>query len=182
MPARCPDCKALHVARRTAAYRSTHTLNAKRWRLANPEKMAAARAAWEVANPDTRRKYRRDRKKMDPISNRNYVRARSARKRAATVLPVPAEALRQRLAYYGHRCWMCGSPERITVDHVKPLSKGGAHMLCNLRPACDDCNTRKGARWPIPTSLSSFHSAAAVHGVNATGPGSDRSTSKLASR
>lgn len=160
LPKRCPSCRDAHVARRTQAYVATHTLNAKRWRLANPEAMAAARAKWEKDNPERRREHRRAGKKKNPIANRSYVRARNARKRALTVLPVSSERLAQRLAFYGGRCWMCGSDENITIDHVKPLSKGGAHMLCNLRPACHDCNTRKGARWPFPTSPSSFPSPA----------------------
>ncbi|WP_349257835.1 HNH endonuclease [Iamia sp.] len=46
---------------------------------------------------------------------------------------------------------MCGV-EADSIDHVKPLSKGGAHMLSNLRPSCRSCNSRKGARWPFATS------------------------------
>lgn len=131
-------------AARTASQREAK----RRWRLANPEKMAAARAAWEAANPETRRRYRRERKKADPISNRAYVRARTARLRGQAVVAFTPEQLRQRLAYYGFRCWICGSPDDLTIDHVKPLSKGGAHTLANLRPACSTCNSKKGSRWP----------------------------------
>jgi 5-methylcytosine-specific restriction endonuclease McrA len=45
-------------------------------------------------------------------------------------------------------CWMCGG-DADTVDHVKPLSKGGAHILANLRSACQSCNSSKGATWPF---------------------------------
>lgn len=123
----------------------------RRWRLAHPEKMAAARAAWEAANPETRRRYRRERKKRDPVSNRAYVRARKARQKKLTVVSFTAEQLRQRIVFFGNRCWMCGAAAD-TIDHVKPLAKGGAHILCNLRPACTPCNTRKGVRWPYTSS------------------------------
>jgi len=43
-------------------------------------------------------------------------------------------------------CWMCGSTPN-EVEHVKPLARGGWHMLANLRPACGRCNRRKGTRW-----------------------------------
>lgn len=136
----------------TEAVRRAKVNEAKRrWRLANPEKMASARASWEAANPETRRRYRRERKKLDPVSNRAYVRARKARQKQLTVVAFTAEQLRQRIAFYGNRCWMCGAPA-ATVDHVKPLAKGGAHMLCNLRPACTECNSRKGAQWPYTSS------------------------------
>lgn len=138
---------AMTPAERKVARRRYKT----KWRLANPEKMAAARAEWEAANPDIRRRYRRERKQMDPVSNRAYVHARKARIKAATVVPFTAEQLRQRFAFYGNRCWMCGD-EGDTLDHVKPISKGGGHILCNLRPACADCNGKKGAQWPYPSS------------------------------
>lgn len=123
-----------------------------RWRLANPDKMEAARAAWHAANKERRREHRRAAKKRNPIANRASVRARNARKRASTVVPFTAEQLRQRFAFYDNCCWMCGSAENIQVEHVKPLDAGGAHMLCNLRPACAACNYKKGRTWPYPTT------------------------------
>jgi 5-methylcytosine-specific restriction endonuclease McrA len=132
-------------------YARTHRAEAhaakRKWRLENPDKMAAARAKWEAEHPERRREYRRARKRLDPVSNRGYVAARKARKRAATLVPFTPDQLRQRLAFYGGCCWICGATA-TTIDHVKPLSKGGAHMLCNLRPACGTCNTKKGTRWP----------------------------------
>jgi 5-methylcytosine-specific restriction endonuclease McrA len=47
-----------------------------------------------------------------------------------------------RWAYYGGRCWMCGA-QADTMDHVKPIAKGGSNHPSNLRPACNGCNGRK---------------------------------------
>ena len=33
-----------------------------------------------------------------------------------------------------------------SIDHVKPVSKGGTHTWDNIRLACRECNTRKGCR------------------------------------
>ena len=63
-----------------------------------------------------------------------------ARKREATIVGFTAEQLAARIAYYGNRCWLC---------HVKPLAKGGPHMLSNLRPACSSCNRAKSDKWPL---------------------------------
>ena len=41
---------------------------------------------------------------------------------------------------------------QLRLEHVKPLNKGGAHLLCNLRPACGDCNRFKLQKWPFPTA------------------------------
>jgi hypothetical protein len=35
-----------------------------------------------------------------------------------------------------------------TVDHLIPVSKGGAHNRANKRPCCHHCNAQKGALLP----------------------------------
>lgn len=49
------------------------------------------------------------------------------------------------------RCYLCGKLIPIGhrhVDHVLPISKGGAHRPSNLAVACDTCNLSKGAKMP----------------------------------
>lgn len=41
-------------------------------------------------------------------------------------------------------CVYCGSKERLTLDHVIPISKGGETSIKNLVVACQRCNTSKG--------------------------------------
>ena len=48
----------------------------------------------------------------------------------------------------GHKCVYCGSNQRLTVDHIQPLSKGGSHSLVNLATACRSCNSSKSAKTP----------------------------------
>jgi 5-methylcytosine-specific restriction endonuclease McrA len=39
-------------------------------------------------------------------------------------------------------------PRQATVDHYpRPLSKGGDHDWDNVRCACRQCNTERGAKW-----------------------------------
>jgi 5-methylcytosine-specific restriction endonuclease McrA len=48
---------------------------------------------------------------------------------------------------YGSRCWWCGRDlpqEQLTLDHLKPTSKGGSNSLENLRLACRECNSSRG--------------------------------------
>jgi 5-methylcytosine-specific restriction endonuclease McrA len=48
------------------------------------------------------------------------------------------------LSEKGFSCAYCGSNEKLTVDHVVPLSRGGTSDLSNLVPCCFSCNSSKG--------------------------------------
>ena len=53
-----------------------------------------------------------------------------------------------RLAVYerdGHACGICGTSERLTLDHIHPFSDGGSDQPSNLRTLCHSCNSRRGA-------------------------------------
>lgn len=46
----------------------------------------------------------------------------------------------------GYRCVDChvsGKVQKLTIDHVVPVSKGGTNRLANLRFRCASCNARK---------------------------------------
>jgi hypothetical protein len=53
--------------------------------------------------------------------------------------------LRAEFALGLHVC-PCGAVDRLTVDHVVPLARGGTNDPTNLQVLCLSCNTRKGAR------------------------------------
>lgn len=66
-------------------------------------------------------------------------------------IPFSHGQLVDRYAVFGFRCWICGRDDvQLHMDHVKPISKGGAHMLANIRPACKPCNSRKRDAWGGP--------------------------------
>ena len=50
---------------------------------------------------------------------------------------------------WGDRCAYCGNPpiddNSLTVDHVRPKSKGGTDRTRNCVPACSRCNHSKGS-------------------------------------
>lgn len=46
----------------------------------------------------------------------------------------------------GHACASCGSTENLSLDHIKPWSKGGSDDESNLQTLCTPCNSSKGAR------------------------------------
>lgn len=53
----------------------------------------------------------------------------------------------QSLLYkYKFKCVHCGEkePSKLTIDHIKPVSKGGSDEFSNLQILCKSCNSRKG--------------------------------------
>lgn len=131
---------------RMCAYQKVH-------REKYPEKTRARVDRYQASNKDLIR----EREKSYRKNNAAKILIKNARRRAiladVPTVPFTAEQLDQKWSYYGHCCWMCGSAEITTMDHVKPISLGGAHMLANLRPACSSCNSRKGAKWPLVGAL-----------------------------
>lgn len=47
---------------------------------------------------------------------------------------------------YNFKCLSCGiTPQRLTVDHVIPISLGGSNNIENIQPLCKSCNSKKQA-------------------------------------
>ena len=44
-------------------------------------------------------------------------------------------------------CQMCGSDERLSVDHIVPRVLGGNDNPNNLQVLCSSCNSSKGGRF-----------------------------------
>jgi 5-methylcytosine-specific restriction endonuclease McrA len=43
----------------------------------------------------------------------------------------------------GYRCVLCGSKDRVSVDHITPRSQGGSDNDSNLRTLCHSCHALK---------------------------------------
>jgi 5-methylcytosine-specific restriction endonuclease McrA len=49
-------------------------------------------------------------------------------------------------------CSYCGrkvSPQKLTMDHIVPISRGGRTTRNNVTPACKECNTKKKTMLPF---------------------------------
>jgi len=63
-----------------------------------------------------------------------------------------------------NKCAYCGrtpiDTKSLTVDHVKPKSKGGEDLTNNCVPACKECNHSKGSEeWTTWFRRQDFYSA-----------------------
>lgn len=81
--------------------------------------------------------------RKNPEAFRERCRCRRALKLGATIEPVNEKAIYER---DGHRCIYCGTTDNLSLDHIEPLSAGGAHIEQNLAVACRSCNSSKGAK------------------------------------
>ncbi|MEU2002008.1 HNH endonuclease signature motif containing protein [Rhodococcus sp. NPDC019627] len=137
----------------------------KVWRDANPDKcreysrrhyeenkdsILDYQRRWADANRDKRRLYVKRYDEKHRAQHRAYMAVRNGQITHSRVAKISPERIASRMTYFGNKCWMCGGPFEH-VDHVKPISKGGPHMLSNIRPACAPCNIKKGAKWPYET-------------------------------
>jgi len=111
-----------------------------RWASRNPERRAVSARLYAEAN----------RTRISLVQKN-----REARKGSALAQDISHDALMARFTLWGNKCWMCGGSFEH-IEHVKPLSKGGPHILANLRPACAACNLRKGGRWYGVRELNRF--------------------------
>jgi 5-methylcytosine-specific restriction endonuclease McrA len=69
-------------------------------------------------------------------------------------LPRPRLTRREVFARDHQRCQYCGRRGGdLTLDHVLPKHRGGAHDWDNLVAACRSCNHRKGGRTPVEAKM-----------------------------
>lgn len=144
------EYKKAHRERFAAYHRAWIARNKgyhQRWRRENPERIAYEKA-WRAANWDRLLEMARNR---DPAAKARTKHAYRARKASASHVDYTATQLRQKFEYHAGRCWICRKQllPGFHWDHVKPLNRGGADMLSNLRPACGPCNQAKQDRWPF---------------------------------
>jgi 5-methylcytosine-specific restriction endonuclease McrA len=93
-----------------------------------------AQAGWWLEyqiNPDLR------------LYHREKSRRRKAQNRGQTPVQIPVAALRQRFNEFGNCCAYCGTGGDMQIEHVEAISKGGAHDIGNIVPACWPCNASK---------------------------------------
>jgi len=99
--------------------------------------------------PASRKAYRQS----HPTLVRDRDQARASQRRArlcGQTTPFTATQWRAMKEHYNHRCVYCGRKmQRLTQDHILPLSKGGTHTLGNIVPACLSCNARKYTGPPL---------------------------------
>jgi 5-methylcytosine-specific restriction endonuclease McrA len=169
----CKECKTLQgkqyyidnketVKVKRAAYQKAHRaeqyVHTQAWRKRNVEKMreagrrqyanniehhTAVKNAWRKANVEKiKAVHERYRVQHLPKMAEKAHKYR-ARKRSNGVYQVSEKEL---IKLYSSPCIACGTTERVTVDHIIPIVRGGRHSIGNLQPLCLSCNSSKNAK------------------------------------
>ena len=120
---------------------------------ANRERRREYSREYRAANRDRYREYFREYRAANRDRCREHKHRRRARERSTTVEEfslADVYAWWEELGIY--TCFWCDLPfaegDRIHVDHVWPLSRGGHHAVRNLVPACERCNLAKHSSLP----------------------------------
>ena len=129
---RCKTC----TQQRQKAFRAAHPEHVQeqdaRFRHAYADKIPARRARWRQAHPGKSQEYEATR--------------RARKRRAGKIEPIDRDYIYKRDQ---GTCSLCGRKVRkqdMSIDHIVPLSLGGAHCLTNVTLVHLQCNTRKRTR------------------------------------
>ena len=125
---RCILCEKQYQANRRHLYLERHREYKRKWRENNKEHDLAYNRAYRQANKEIwSAKERKRRAKMK--ANQNFKISKKQLKKL----------------YLGP-CYYCKVDEKMTLDHVVPIDRGGSHSIGNLVPACGNCNFSKGKK------------------------------------
>lgn len=141
----CKKCEAAKHRAWVAANPDRSREMKREWRARNPERVRAYKATNYERHRESILAYTAEYFRRKPEARRKAKSAYRARRTAVSFKILPSE-LRRILS---SACVACGSRERITIDHVVPLVRGGRHAVGNLQPLCHSCNSSKGAKLMI---------------------------------
>jgi 5-methylcytosine-specific restriction endonuclease McrA len=159
----CKVCAQAAKRARYAANPERDKAAKKRYADANRDKTRAAVSRWRDANRDRKRETDQQWRDANPDKVRAWVHRRRAAKLSATVGSVDYAVV----CGQPGSCYLCGDPldQDTHMDHVVPLSRGGAHSYANVLPAHEACNLRKSDR--LLTELDWYRGPT---GLGAAGP------------
>lgn len=151
------DCFRLRKAKNGKRYRYPYCNECSiemtaEWRRLHPAKYSAllreqqARVVFDPKAKSASQRAHRSWRRRHP--NQVFVQAARARARRKGAPGTHTSAeWAVRLIEFNGRCAYCLNPfDKLTQDHLSPLSSGGSNDIANIVPACTSCNSKKNKR------------------------------------
>lgn len=154
----CRTCRAVHESRNRKAdpaYSAKARARSAKRRASNPEIGRSHSRKYYATHAGVVADRQRNRRAQHPEINVVQLARRRARVLSANGRGVTAAQWQQILADSLGLCAYCNErPAQLTMDHIEPLARGGAHDVDNIAAACQSCNSAKGVR-PLAVFLAS---------------------------
>lgn len=79
----------------------------------------------------------------------HYLRQNQSHRKKRKSLKSNKKLFKELMIKYKFKCNRCSENDekKLTVDHIKPVSKGGVDDFINLQILCKSCNSKKGAKY-----------------------------------
>lgn len=139
-----------HRARQRVWSKNRNPDNVRRWKREWHRKQYETNPEWrEQQRQRSERRRKQEYATTDGITRWRKYKVRSEHRRRAIIADAGTYTNAewdQLCTAYDHCCLCCGKRRPLTVDHIVPLSKGGANTIDNLQPLCLYCNDSKGTR------------------------------------
>jgi len=129
-------------------------IRAKQFRIKNPQyiklqaEIERSRKRWltteyRLKNKINSKKYRQTGKGR--IANKNgKARRRSYLENAGSFT---LNEWLDKVKEFDNKCAICKKMLKLTVDHIKPVSRGGMNTIDNIQPLCKSCNSKKSNKY-----------------------------------
>lgn len=156
----CKKCTDEKSRERYCENKEAHLKKVATWQGQNKAKVRQYKQAWKDKNPEARKRHGKDAywrdpekargksskwRKENPDKHRAHARTREYKKRGAGGRHTHAEWIAL-CEQYNYRCLKCGKAGKLTIDHIKPINKGGSDDISNIQPLCFSCNSSKQDR------------------------------------
>jgi 5-methylcytosine-specific restriction endonuclease McrA len=145
----CKACKKSYARKYEDENKSALTAKRAEWKNRNREKVLACQAVYRETHREQLSAARSAYWKTNPDRKNAAKQRRRASKVGAPHEPYERSEIFSR---WNGSCAYCDAPAQH-LDHVHPISKGGADAPHNLVPACAPCNLSKGAKTLAEWSL-----------------------------
>lgn len=121
----------------------------KRYRMRHQDRVKKSEELYKSKNPERWKSFRVNWHKNHPLERK----AIKQRRRARALLADgrwAAKDITDILVRQDGRCyWCCAKSDRMEVDHIIPMARGGSNWPSNLCLACRPCNRRKSSKMPM---------------------------------